>query len=455
MRKWHALWLLLAAALAPPGPTRAQDASANVTYTNANHFRIPFHPGAGKQRLKQLQLFYSTDQGRTWQPAAVAPPDPPPSEAHFRFICDRDGQYWFTVQTQDLDGRLNPPTLDGAQPSLKVIVDTQRPEVQLRPLPGRAGEVGVAWDIRDENFDARNPDSIRLEYRAAGAVNWIVLAANPAAGQHFWDPGTSAPLEVRLRARDRAGNIGEASSNVIVGQQGAGQPPPPGGGGGGAFPLPFGFPGGVEHRLVNSKRISLNYELKEVGPSGVSAVELWYTQDGRSWNKYPLPQTPGTTPPRPLVFDVDGEGIYGFTLVARSGVGLGERPPQLGDRPQVWVEVDLTKPQVQLQGVFVGQGADKGKLTITWGARDKNLGRDPITISYAEQSSGPWTPIALKTANSGRYTWTMPERVPYQFLVRVEAVDQAGNVGEAMTPEVVKVDLAQPRVRILGVEPGR
>jgi hypothetical protein len=44
--------------------------------------------------------------------------------------------------------------------------------------------------------------------------------------------------------------------------------------------------------------------------------------------------------------------------------------------------------------------------------------------------------------------------VPYQFLVKVEAVDTAGNVGEAVTTELVKVDLSQPKARILNVGPG-
>src|SRR5262249_28020090 len=149
------------------------------------------------------------------------------------------------------------------------------------------------------------------------------------------------------------------------------------------------------------------------------------------------------------------EGVYGFTLVARSGVGLGERPPQLGDAPQVWVEVDLTRPTVQLQQVLVGRGPDKGKLEISWTAQDKNLHATPITLSYATQAGGPWTPIpgAERIADKGRFVWQMPENVPYQFLLKVEAADKAGNIGEAVTPEMVKVDLSQPKVKILNVEP--
>jgi hypothetical protein len=447
MRKW-----LLFLALTPVlgiAPARAQESSSKVLYSNYRHFRIPFQAGPGKERLKQLQLYYSTDQGRTWQPSAVAAPD----QGGFSFICDHDGLYWFTVQTLDTAGRYYPATLDGAQPSLKVIVDTQPPTVQLRPLAGRQGEVGVSWEVHDENLDLRQPGAFVLEYRPIGGAGWLPLAPDPAASQYFWEPQTSTPLQVRLRVKDLAGNVAEAKTTILAGQQEGAQPFTPTEAGTGA--LPYGYPGSAPRRLVNSKRISLDYELKDVGPSGVSTVELWFTQDGRSWNRYPLPRSDdGSGPPRPLVFTVNSEGIYGFTLLAKSGVGLGERPPQIGDSPQIWVEVDLTKPVVQLHRVVVGQGPDKGKLSISWSARDKNLGRNPITLSYSEKAGGPWAPIAEHVANTGRYVWKLPEPVPfYQFYVRVEARDEAGNVGEAITPERVRVDLSLPRVRILAVEP--
>jgi hypothetical protein len=434
-----------------PGPSRGQESAGDVIYSRYHHFRIPFQAGPGEQRLKQLQLFYSTDRGRTWQPSAIAPPE----QRHFRFISERDGLYWFAVQTLDQDGRYFPPTLDGAQPSLKVIVDTQPPAVSLHALPARGGQVGVAWEVRDANLDTL-PDALRLEYRSPGSPAWLTVPRNAGATQAYWNHETNGVLEVRLRARDKAGNWGEGTTTVSVGG-GAVTGGGPLGTPRDADPVPagqaYGAPVDPDRRLVNSKRISLNYELKEIGPSGVSAVELWYTQDGRGWLRYPLPKSGEEVPRPPLVFEVNSEGVYGFTLVAKSGVGLGERPPQVGDRPQVWVEVDLTKPVVTLESVVVGQGPDKGKLTIHWTARDKNLGPQPITIAFAEQAAGPWTPVAENAPNTGRYVWSMPERVPYQFLVRVQAADRAGNVGEAVTPNQVKVDLSQPKVRILQVEP--
>jgi hypothetical protein len=100
----------------------------------------------------------------------------------------------------------------------------------------------------------------------------------------------------------------------------------------------------------------------------------------------------------------------------------------------------------------VGRGSESGWLTISWVATEKNFGRDPISLSYAKDAQGPWIPIASHIANSGSYRWHMPEEVPYKFVVRVEATDEAGNVGALVSQQVI-VDLAQPKGVILGVQP--
>ena len=443
-------WLVLTMALVQPAP--AQENTGGIIFSRYRQFRIPFNAGQG--RLKQLQLFVSSDQGRSWQPSATAPPE----QGHFRFISERDGYLWFAVQTLDLDNRLYPQTLDGVSPSLKVVIDTQPPLITLQSLAPRNNEVGVSWDVRDDNLDLAAADAARLEYRPAGGPSWLPVNMTPGANQTYWTAQSAGQLEVRLRVRDRAGNIGEGATTlnappVIPGNTGTFTPPNQG-----SDPFPsndqpqqiFNGPTEGERKLVGSKRINLNYELKEVGPSGVAHVDLWYTQDGRSWNKYPFGEDFNQ---KNIVFNVAGEGIYGITLVAKSGVGLGEVPPKIGDRPQMWIEVDTTKPLVQLHNVLVGTGPDKGKLSVTWTARDKNLSREPITLSYAEQLTGQWTAIAEKLPNSGRHIWTMPERLPYQFHLKVEAIDQAGNIGEAATESLIKVDLSQPKVKILTVEP--
>jgi hypothetical protein len=201
-------------------------------------------------------------------------------------------------------------------------------------------------------------------------------------------------------------------------------------------------------RLVNNKRISLNYKFDNVGSSGVSSVELWYTRDGRHWKKQ---MGRGQAKP-PFIVEVAEEGLYGFTLVARNGMGIGKPPPQAGDQPQVWVAVDWTKPNVRLLGIEPGADSKAGNIVIGWSASDKNLGPRPITLSYAEQAGGPWMPIVSNAENTGRYVWQVPDKTPGKLWFRVEACDLAGNVGWAESRDPLVLDLAPPNVSIVTVD---
>jgi hypothetical protein len=201
-------------------------------------------------------------------------------------------------------------------------------------------------------------------------------------------------------------------------------------------------------RLVNKKRITLNYEVHDVGPSGVSGVELWYTRDSKDWRKHDGP--PEKKPP--YVIEVQEEGLYGFTLLAKNGIGLSKDPPKSGDLPQVWVEVDLTKPAVALTEVKAGYENKVPALTIQWKASDKNLGAQPVAIAYSDKEDGPWQPIATNVENSGRFVWPLRPGLPARIFVRVEAKDLAGNLGMAKTPSPVQVDLSRPIVQVLDVE---
>lgn len=202
-------------------------------------------------------------------------------------------------------------------------------------------------------------------------------------------------------------------------------------------------------RMVNSKRITINFEVKDVGPSGVSSIELWSTQDGKVWTK----RETMTKMKPPFVVEVAEEGLYGFTLLARNGIGLAKDAPQAGDLPQIWVEVDLTKPEVELRSIHANCMNKVQNVIINWKASDKNLGPRPITLSYSVKEEGPWHSIAANIPNNGRFVWAIPTNAPSRFLVRVEAIDMVGNVGLAQTPKPVLMDRAQPTVSVLTVEP--
>jgi hypothetical protein len=264
------------------------------------------------------------------------------------------------------------------------------------------------------------------------------LPARPlAVGQYYWTPA-AAQLEVRLTVRDKAYN--QAEARTTPGAGGGYKPGPPGAGG----PAGPADPAHGNVVLVNKRQIQLDYRIEDVGSSKVKSVEVWYTQDGKTWQR----TEKDAAPEPPYVVQVEKEGRYGFTLIARSGVGLSEPPPKAGDQPQVWVEVDETPPVVKVQSVEVGRGPDAGTLTIRWNATDKHMAPLPVTISYAEDPKGQWTTMAGSLPNGdGRYVWKMPEGMPPLIYVRVTADDLAGNQGEDVTAKPVSTDLSVPKVR--------
>jgi hypothetical protein len=182
--------------------------------------------------------------------------------------------------------------------------------------------------------------------------------------------------------------------------------------------------------VVNSRRLQINYEVKDVGPSGLAAVELWYTHNGSPWQKYgDAPQQP------PFVVDVAEEGVYGFTLLARNRAGQGKDRPDPGDPAQVTVEVDMTRPTVEVPAPQLD--AQARTLTVLWQATDKNLGAQPVALCWSRDPDGPWVPIITGLENTGRYVWKLPDGLPSRFYVQVEASDLAGNVAAVRSPNAV------------------
>jgi hypothetical protein len=432
--------VLLAGAVAR---TAAQpgESGENISYWKASSFYIPFVPEQqDAYRIRMLRLHVSEDYGRTYKFHAAVPL----SDKRFLFTAPRDGPYWFVVQTQDLNGQLNPTNerLSQEKPGLKVVVDTRKPQVELKQVQSRDNAPAeVDWNVVDDNLDL---SSLKLEYRSAGTRDWFPLAIQQIPqGKHSWNPNINGRVEVRLQVRDKAGNEAETVIPILP----AGVNPLSGGTAG---PGAGGGAEGAQDKLyyVNSLEFNLDYEFENVGKSNVKHVEIWYTIDrGRTWVKYQ-----DAPPQPPFRIRVQGDGRYGFLVVAVSGAGLAAPRPRNGDQPEIWVEVDTKQPVVRLLGVDPGQGVEQGKVTIRWTATDKNLAPQPISITWAQKPEGPWLPVVeAPLPNDGKYIWMVPETHPYQFYVRVEAIDLAKNVGGEATLKPVAVDTKIPKAKIKGV----
>ncbi len=488
---------------AAPIPTRP-------VHTNKKRFRIPYRFDEAEMRrlgAREIQLYVSTDQGSHWSHKLSVSPE----TGRFEFQAERDGEYWFAVRTLDSRDQLHPrgnPT----DPGLKVIVDTIEPKFDITLRQLAPGKVQLAWNAFDTNLD---PTKLRLEYIQTGARGWQQVGVTPQPnGQTTWSVPRGGTVAVRGTISDRAANVASVQSQVSVApaeqavpkpalpdfhEPIAGRTPefatapalsdpvlpdatlpssvfPSLSGNSGRNPGPFSttsssfnsnppvtqnrYPqqfenhkvasaGGRQHRAVNSQKFQIGYRIDDVGPSGVGQVELFITENnGQKWYKY------GDDKDRqsPFQVDVRDDGVYGFALRVRSGVGLAEEPPQTGEKPSIVIVVDRKPPQAQLLPLQQGQGLTLNKIQIRWKISDANPADRPIALSYSSQAAGPWEPISGWQRDTGSFLWTIGPGVPSRLYVRLLARDAAGNISRVETPTPIIVDLAKPSARIVDVE---
>jgi hypothetical protein len=460
-RRPHAARRILAAiviALATAAHSAAQPL-AEPKYTRQTVIRVPFVPNTSG-RLKRVMLYVSTDSGREWQPCAEAAP----TDRYFRdYNAPGDGTYWFAVRSVDTFDQHNPPSLAQLTPEVKVIVDTRAPIVTLKQRDDpRPGVVTVEWDVRDDHLD---PSRFVIEYRVPGRTDWTREDRTQpnATGTLSWNLDPGLRMDVRLRAADRAGNVGDATLSLGAGATGRAAT-----NGGGNSTVTS------DVQYVNTRTINIKCNVS-VGISGRKDFDLWYTRDvGRAWVKAPKkledPGIPterageiaGSTAAVKLIFEADADGLYGFTVVLRNGVGVGDPDPRPGDPPRFSVVVDTIAPTMRLK-VTPGTGADLRNVTVQWEAQDNNLGDRPVLLEYAEVksgtgaalNSGDWKPLPNlpgRQDRSGIHVWTIGREGPFHFVIRASAADKAQNKTEEVIKDPIIIDLEHPRVDVIGIE---
>lgn len=370
MRTVWPILILVAAAAQPAAGQSPRGISKQLDFP----LQIKGLTAEQRSEIREFRL-YARSGGGPWEKVG----DAGSRATSIRARVPADGVYDLALQTVYTDGAVSRRVSELTAQD-RYLVDTQRPEVDLEAvndgLIGRDSvRAGVRWSVRDANLDWRRV-VLEVMLREGGRWQTISRAFEPRRGEYFWKLSGGETLRVRLRAGDAAGNI--ATSSVVV--------TPPGGAGRG---LPTPPPTGGEFRprdrepaarvaskvfYVNSLNVRLNSAI-EVGKSGIGAVELYYKPQGGRWAKAAAEVEPsaagGDRQSRVLKYTAPAEGTYGFTIVARSGVGLGEKPPRDGEEPGVWVEVDVQKPRVRLTGVEVRPEGDTGnRLTVRWSATD-------------------------------------------------------------------------------------
>jgi hypothetical protein len=503
-----------AAGAQTPVPAQAARQPLAKTFMSKSAFYLPvIIDDRVRGNLSEIQLYVKDHPARPWMLKEKAAP----STRGFTYHATQDGEYWFNVVTVDRAGHMTPADLSNEPPGLVVVLDTQSPQLDVRPLPSSSEGLFVRCEVRDANPD---PMKTRMEYQTADRV-W--RGADPVPGQAdtFVIPQQAVfNGMVRVTATDRASNSATREFNVgamaaamnmpgrmptetplastLAKAPPALPPAPPAlptsattdsllpdklgpslpptdtitakssvlpGSPGQAMPVvyqttdtttkrvstPTAHVSGpsLVRQLVNNTHVFLEYQIEQVGPSGVGKVEVWMTRDqGQSWTRIGQ----ALDHKSPVEVDLPGEGLFGVSLSVSNGRGFGGAPPSAGDAADWWIEVDTTRPSGEFHGVQPSAGSNDCGLVINWTAHDKNLGSEPIDLYYSAHREGPWQVIAKGLKNDGHYRWSVPTDAGSQAYLRLVVTDRAGNSMHCDSPQPVLLDdMSRPRGHVVGV----
>lgn len=386
-------------------------------------------------KLSSFKLEYQANSSDPWERVATEP-----APAAMQHTLSSEARWWprtnssLLVRAQITDQSGNPAVSQAivkAGDTVSAVESTRPAAPSTSPAPGTPGATISPSTLPSSSLPA--PPTVQPAISAQpnptnDATQWTPDRSTGAPLGHVADPN-HRPLEPR--GQDSTWRTTAPPASLPLG---------------GDRSDVASLPGGPRPRMLDSRAFELEYDVDSVGPSGIGKVELWGTRDnGRTWSVYGVDSDQRS----PIGATVEGEGIYGFRIVVQSGNGLGGRPPVEGDTPDIWLGIDLTKPVARITAADVA--AEGGELNIRWEAGDAALDTRPISLAFSANPQGPWTPLAAGLENTGSYQWRLDSRVPDRIYLRIEARDEAGNLGVYETPEAISLDRHRPEGRIRGV----
>ncbi len=283
----------------------------------------------------------------------------------------------------------------------------------------------VKWQAADKYLQA---SPITIRYSRDGKGTWDVVAQGiPNTGSYEWtvpkDMTTAGQLQVLIA--DKAGNVGTVDSlNVLVDSVNPN--------------------GHVVGPVISAKlETALDTQVVDVGPAGLSAARLWISQDdGTSWAEGPFI----TEPFKSVAWKATTDGKYRLAIVATDQAGNVSATPKGKAEDQFLFIVDTAAPAITLssaQGIVEADKAVAGRrafkpgdrVAVPFGIKDANLTANSVAVFLQTDATKGWKEIGKGLPTDSAFRFEIPAIATKTAKIKVTAVDQAGNVGEAISVE--------------------
>lgn len=441
--------VLVAITAVASGPAASDRPAAEREYFASRTIQLCYDVlSGGDVDVTEVELWITRDQGRSWSLFEGVRMDvTPEGEGLLTIDLPGDGEYGLKIVAVESDGMAEGRPASGEAPGLVAVIDTAPPEIHIEaPTPGSWAKAGARLAVKWSCSDAQLAlDPVEIDSSSDGGATWTrVVSGLPASGECFIDlPSVETPdFRIRLRARDRAGNVGTRSlarGVVVRAQRPAGEPE--------RFTSET-----LPPTRSNSLEFDIEYAVDDVGTAGLQSVVLWWTEDGgATWRSGGRDEDLVS----PFRFRAPRDGTYGFVLQAIDNAHRASVPdPAPGSAPHRVTIVDTEPPEVKLLKPLEGPLAGGARCDIEWTASDANLGPTPVTVLWSVDGGISWSPLcSTPLPNSGAFTWDVPAIVSSRVRLKVSVVDIAGNVSESKSGNIVLTNpsSAPPRVQILGV----
>ncbi|MCE9526368.1 MAG: hypothetical protein K8R36_09975, partial [Planctomycetales bacterium] len=215
-------WLGSGSAMAQFGQSPQERKLPPAFATGKREIEIPVTVSQGttpETQAIRVDVFISWDRGRNWFKYTEVPPD----AGKFRFAAKKDMEFWFLTQT--ITAKDKTPKDDAKWPQLRLIVDTQKPDLKMTAVINPSGQPELQWTVTDATLST---PSLKVEYQNASGEdeNWntvelsakenVVSAAGIVGKKTLSLPAGTKAINVRAEVADVAGNRSVFSQHLTI-----------------------------------------------------------------------------------------------------------------------------------------------------------------------------------------------------------------------------------------------